>query len=809
MRLVYLSLAWVLGIYLGLQFDLPWNAISILIVISAIFTVLSYCKKALIWGGLSLVLLFGGILRFESVPSGDDLEAYRGFHELRGVVATAPDVREHSTSFRFEVKEISRVEGEWEDVSGTMLVYAPKFPALDESRDFPYYHYGDLIQMKGNLESPDSPEEGEEFDFREYLARQGIYSIMYSPTDVTLVDTGQKPKPMELIYGLRRNMSQSLEEALPEPQCSLTKAMLLGQRGSMSPEVKEDFSETGTSHLLAISGVHVSIVAGLALSAGVWIFGRRRPTYFLLALGVIWLYVILSGMSPSGVRAATMGSLWLYAGWIGRPRSAFTALAFAAAVMLAFDPRLLSNVGFQLSFSAMSGLIFLTPRFQNWGRRIFGNQEGEISSTLSFLITSFAVTMGAVLATLPLISYYFGMISLMSLPATFLTLPAVLGIIVSAALVGFVGIFAPAVASVLGWISWLFATYVIKVVELFAAIPFASVDVKVNAPAVWAYYAILIMVLWVTRKRGYLAQSVVKMRKQLSDIPKFASTIPTKWIVLPLIVVAILMWTAVVTASDNRLHVYVLDIGQGDSILLQKGNQQVIVDGGPSSGKMVDQLGDKLPFWDRNIELLVLTHPDADHITGLVEVLHRYDVEKVLTSGQETDSDIYREWRKLIDEKGIELIVAQAGQEIIMKDGIQLTVLHPQETPVEGATTDLNNNSVVLWLEYGNFSLLLTGDIGEEAEERLVDGNMRLKSTVLKVAHHGSNSSTTSEFLTGVDPLFAAISVGADNKFGHPTDEVIDRIEKVVVENGLYVTSEDGMIEFITNGEKLWVQTER
>lgn len=259
MRLVYLSLAWVLGIYLGLQFDLPWNAISILLAISAIFTVLFYRNKVLLWGGLCLVLLFGGILRFDSVPVGDDLQAYRGFYDIRGVVATAPDVREHSTSFRFEVNEINRAEGEWTDVSGSMLVYAPKFPKLDDSRDFPYYHYGDFIQVKGDLQSPDSPEEGEEFDFREYLARQGIYSIMYSPTDVTLVDTGQKSKPMELIHSLRRNMSQSLEEALPEPQCSLTKAMLLGQRGSMSPEIKEDFSKTGTSHLLAISGVHIPI----------------------------------------------------------------------------------------------------------------------------------------------------------------------------------------------------------------------------------------------------------------------------------------------------------------------------------------------------------------------------------------------------------------------------------------------------------------------------------------------------------------------------------------------------------------------
>ncbi|PIU54854.1 MAG: DNA internalization-related competence protein ComEC/Rec2, partial [Chloroflexi bacterium CG07_land_8_20_14_0_80_51_10] len=224
--------------------------------------------------------------------------------------------------------------------------------------------------MKGMLESP---KELEEFDFKEYLARQGIYSVVDRPTGITLVEAGQKPKPMELIYRLRDSMSQALDKALPEPQCSLAKAMLLGQRGSLSTEVREDFSRTGTSHLLAISGVHVSIVAGVVLSAGVWAFGRQRPTYFLLALAVIWLYTMLAGMRPSAIRAATMGSLWLYADWIGRPRSAFTALTFAAAIMLAFNPLLLWDVGFQLSFAAMAGLVFLTPIFQNWGKRIFGN----------------------------------------------------------------------------------------------------------------------------------------------------------------------------------------------------------------------------------------------------------------------------------------------------------------------------------------------------------------------------------------------------------------------------------------------------
>ncbi|MBT4511292.1 MAG: DNA internalization-related competence protein ComEC/Rec2 [Chloroflexi bacterium] len=663
--------------------------------------------------------------------------------------------------------------------------------------------------MKGELESPDLPEDGESFDFREYLARQGIYSTMYSPSEIALLDTGQKPKPMEWIYSLRRSMSQSLEEALPEPQCSIAKAMLLGQRGSIASEVKDDFSTAGTSHLLAISGVHVSIVAGLALSAGVWIFGRRRPTYFLLALAVIWLYVMLSGMSPSAVRAATMGSLWLYANWIGRPRSAFTALTFAAAVMLAFNPRLLSDVGFQLSFAAMTGLVFLTPLFQNWGRKVLGSHDGELSSTINFVITGFAVTLGAVFATLPLISYYFGMISLMSLPATFFTLPAVPGIIITSAMVGIVGVFASPVATILGWVSWLFTTYVLKTVELFASLPLASVDVKVDAPAVWTYYVILGTALWLPRNRERLSGGIFKMKPRLFSAPRLASGIPLKWIILPLAVIAILIWTAVITAPDNRLHVYVLDIGQGDSILLQKGNQQIIIDGGPNSGKMADQLGDKLPFWDRTIELLVLTHPDADHITGLIDILQRYKVQKVVTSGQEYDSDLYREWCKLVEEKGVERIIAVAGQEIVMQDGVHLTVIHPQDTLFEGETTDLNNNSVVIRLEYGKFSFLLTGDIGEEVEKCLLDEDVNLKSVALKVAHHGSNTSTTAEFLNEVGPLFATISVSADNRFGHPSNEVVDELEEAVGRDGLLVTSEDGAIEFITDGNRLWIETEK
>ncbi len=805
MRLVYLSLAWVLGIYLGTRFVFPWSIGLSLLGVFLLFTILFHRQKALLWGGLCLILLLGAILRSQLVPIGDELQRYRGSFELRGVVAADPDVREHATILRLEITEI-KLDGEWYPVEGTARVNAPRFPGWETARDFPFYRYGDLLQMRGNLESPRPPDEEGEFDFREFLARQGIHTIISRPSEIALVAVGQgSNKPMELIYRLRGSMSQSLAQALPEPQCSLAKEMLLGQRGSLSPEIRQHFSRTGTAHLLSISGVHVSIVAGIALSAGVWAFGRQRPTYLMLALLVVWLYTMLSGMLPPAIRAAIMGSLWLYADWIGRPRSAVTALIFAAALMLAFHPLLLGDIGFQLSFAAMGGLVFLTPIFQSWGKKVFGNQEGEVSPGTSFVIGSCAVSLGAILATLPLIAYYFGLISLVGLPATFLTLPAIPGIILSAAVVGIVGIFAPPVASILGWISWLFITYMLKVVELFAAIPFEAVDIEIGAPGVVAYYGIIIAALWLPRNWKRLIGGIFKVTDPLGEMPEIAKNLSLRWIIPPLAVVATLIWVAALTAPDDRLHIFVLDVGQGDSILIQRGDRQILVDGGPRAGKLMDHLGDKLPFWDRTIDLLVLTHHDADHITGLVEVLRRYNVEKVLTSGQEDESDIYREWRKLIEEGGVERIIARVDQQISMGEGVDLTVLHPSPAFLEEACSD--NASVVLRLTYGNFSLLLTGDIHREAEEYLLAQDVKFRATVLKVAHQGSNTSTTPQFLSEVEPTFAVISVGADNRFGHPADEVVDRLRQAVGEDRLFLTSEDGSIAFITDGVKLWVET--
>jgi competence protein ComEC len=212
-----------------------------------------------------------------------------------------------------------------------------------------------------------------------------------------------------------------------------------------------------------------------------------------------------------------------------------------------------------------------------------------------------------------------------------------------------------------------------------------------------------------------------------------------------------------------------------------------------------------MPFWDRTIELVILTHPHSDHITGLVEVLQRYKVKQVLYPDLDYESPLYEEWLGLIREGSIKSTLAQAGQEINLGDGAVIKVLNPQTPPLTGTESDIDNNGVVLRLSLDRVSFLLTADIEQAAEFELIKQRAELASTVLKVAHHGSDTSTTPQFLAVVDPKVAIISVG-ENRYGHPSDEVMKRLEPRLGSENIFRTDEQGTIEFITDGERLWVK---
>jgi competence protein ComEC len=288
----------------------------------------------------------------------------------------------------------------------------------------------------------------------------------------------------------------------------------------------------------------------------------------------------------------------------------------------------------------------------------------------------------------------------------------------------------------------------------------------------------------------------------LADRP--FNRLPTVWVLAGLSVATTLVWAAVLLHPGQRLEVIVLDIGQGDSLLIRTpAGHNLLIDGGPSGRLVTEALGDELPFWDRKLDMVVLTHPDNDHLTGLIRVLERYDVGQVMTGRQETDSDAFQAWRKLLDEEEVPVHTVAAGAWIDLGEGARLEVLGPPPGRFE-EESESNNASLILKLTWRQASFLFTGDAEAAAESALLADDADPRAVVLKVAHHGSAYSTSSSLLNAVRPVVAAISVGEDNRFGHPSEATLERLKGTLVLR----TDEQGEISFSTNGDRLWISTE-
>lgn len=269
--------------------------------------------------------------------------------------------------------------------------------------------------------------------------------------------------------------------------------------------------------------------------------------------------------------------------------------------------------------------------------------------------------------------------------------------------------------------------------------------------------------------------------------------------------ILILAWVWVfIEERQEFLEIDFYDVGQGDSIFIETpAKKQVLVDGGPDL-TILEKLGKELPFWNRYIDLVVLTHPEYDHMAGLIEVIKRYEIGGILTTGVVRDTAEYQEWEKIIKEENIPIYIAQAGEVINLGNDINLIVLHPFENLSGQEIKNSNNTSIVAQLVYKDFELLLTGDIEKKIEKELVEHPPAggLTSDILKIAHHGSKTSTTEDFIKAVNPLVAVIQAGKDNSYGHPHQSVLGTLSDIAT----FITGRDSDIEILTDGIKFQIK---
>ena len=774
MTLFYWSVAWLAGILAASKVALPLWLIAVGCVFS-ILPVLLYRDKNLLMG----LFFFLGMARyFLASPSFDQnhLAYYNDYPhkvEVIGVIARDPDKGDTHTRLTVAAQKLN-LGGHCIPVKGRFLVWVPVFSD---------YRYGDRIIASGLLVTPPR---WEDFSYRDYLARQGVFSIMRRAR-VRLLERGRGNPFWHTLYALRKKAQRVILQSIHEPEASLLSGILLGLERGIPADLMEDFRRTGTSHIIAISGFNIAVLVGFLNGLLGRLVGRRAWPFILIGVGA---YTLLVGADATVVRAAIMGGLYVLAGAVGRTTYALVSLGFAALFMSAFNPFVLWDVGFQLSFAATLGLIVFVP----WAEK---KLEGLLALYLpvslferafNLLNEAVVVTLAAQIATLPLIIYYFGNLSLIGPAANFLVIPAQPGVMLWGAVSLLGGLLWLPLGRILGWVAWLYAAYTIRCVELLARPEWASIKVQGwRGEFILAYY-LSVAGVWLAIAKWEEVRDFLRQRWRFSAL------------VSGLSLVAILIWAAALAQPDGRLHVVFCDVGEGDGIFIRTpGGHKLIIDGGPSPSRFLRCIGQRMPFWDNSIDLVILTHPDKDHLDGLVAVLERYKVEAVLEPGIESRLLSYKRWRELIEGNGITRYEGQRGMRMLLSDGVALCVLNPVDK--ESCESD-NNCSVVIRLVMGKASFLFTGDAEREAEERMLASGWELSSTVLKVAHHGSKGSTTPGFLKAVRPQVAVISVGADNRFGHPAREVLKHLEGIRVLR----TDRDGTVEIVSDGRVMWLK---
>ncbi len=797
MTLVVFVAAWLAGIALARHFPCPWQ-IPLLVGLAGLVGLVGWdgSRRARLFCAALLALALGGgrLLLAQPRLDAQSLAHYNdiGPLTLEGVVVAEPDERENVTLLRLRVERLTLADGRLVEVDGLALLRAPRYPL---------WAYGDRLRVTGPLETP--PADGD-FSYRDYLARQGIHSLL-PQARVVRVGSGEGNPLTAALLAFKRRAQVTIGRVLHEPAAALLTGILLGVESTIPADLQADFSATGTSHIVAISGFNITIISGIFAALARRLVGPRRAVW--VAIGGVAVYTVLVGASAAVVRAALMGSLYLWGRHLGRSTFAPTSLAVAAFLMTAVNPLTLWDMGFQLSFAATIGLVLYAEPLERGAVRLLERITApeRARQAVDWLAEALLVTLAAQITTLPLLLVAFRRLSLVTLLTNLLILPAQPAVMVLGGLATLAGLLWLPVGQLFGWLAWLFLTYTIEMVQLTARVPYAWVDLgAMQAWMAWAAYALLAALTgWgyqpVERRvalRARVAALWAELTARLSDrLLLSASAL--------LLVLAIVAWRAL---PDGRLHVTFLDVGQGEAVLIRTpSGRQVLVDGGPSPSRLLSQLGRRLPFWDHRLDLLVLSHPDDDVLAGMVPVLERYRVDGVIAPPVDCFSPLCVRWHELLAESGATQWRGEAGLQVTLDQGLLLTVLSPSPSALDTDSVDFNDRSLVLRLDYGQVCLLLTGDAGAAVEAELVAAGTWLECTVLKVAHHGDAASTTEAFLEAVGPRAAVIAVGADNPFRYPQRELLDRLDGLAV----YRTDEDGSIELVSDGSTYRLEGER
>ena len=730
-------------------------------------------KNLTAWIICPIIFFALGGLRFFAVDNlpPDDVSKFAGQAvQISGVVREEPQVKilpNGLTQVRFVVdaKTIKLKDAEKKICGGLILTCYP-----NDGEPLPAARIGDKIFFGGNLKLLTNYNNPGQIDGVTRMKADGItarLSANKQGISIEEVDGGPWIKFLRIVAAIREHYRESMASVMSREDAAAIFAMLFGGYAGLNPELVEDFQTTGIVHILSVSGSHMSM---LAMATAYLCLMLRLPKSLQFAIGffVIGTYAILSGLLPQVLRSATMGILIFLAKTLDAEAEGARLLTLTALAMLINQPLLLFDVSFQLSFTSTAGLMYLSEDLR---KSIRNDYVAKLIPHSSFLIPNWfaeaaSMTIAAQVASLPVVVWYFNRISLSSVLANAFVMPVLEIVIVGGLLGGIIAAVVPIVGKIFFTGEALIFGLGAEINRIFAKLPLSAVQVPTfGLAAGFFYYAALIL------------------RR-------------------PIILLPIIFLLAVNIFKSDDVEVSFVDVGQGDCAVVVTPNKKCLIfDTGGVREKMFDVGGRVVvPYLKHEnifaVEKIFLTHVHEDHAGGAGSVIKKFPVGEVITAGENKSE--YASTFGIAEEYLPPLRAGHAGEKFLI-DGVQVEILF---APSVGTGNEISN---VYRIRYGGVSFLITGDLVTEMEAQILREGVDVQSTVLKVGHHGSKTSSSEEFLRAVKPKCAVICVGYGNSFGHPRPEVLERLENLPTK--IYRTDRDGLIKFKTDGKTLSVET--
>lgn len=804
---LYFLIPYLLGIIAGKWVSLPVLSLWLTVLLCLVGSITTrHRRRYLCYGLLHLAVFAGGMLRLETAShSPIPTHFYNQPVSFSGTTTYQPE-RGETWDACYATGELQLLSDPTEAVSAKFLI---RFQQLVPLR------YGRQITLTGVLQQPQGRRNPGGFDYRAYLARQGIVGII-DAKGLLRIDEQGGFLPLRWIEALRIHTERVIDHIYTTPgtvepslHAQLLKGILLGKRSDLPTETLDIFRNSGTFHVLAVSGLHVGLVA-MFCYFGFSCFRLPQKVLCLLTIAAVLIYACLIGFRPSVFRASLMAILFLFATLIDRDADLFNLLAFAALVLLLLNPLQVWDVGFQLSFLAVAAIVYFVPKMENPLRRLWENEDdspsqGSVSvltrfkhTVVKWLVLSYLVTLAAQIGTTPLIAYHF----FRAYPLGLIVGPFAVGLVSLIVAVGMASVCVGFIYLPLAGLLALFNHAIISVfLGLIGIFGQTWGIVKLTPPTVGVFCLYIACFLGIAHWR-YVYRHW-----------KIASLIG-------LSVLTIYVWDTAFHEKGRLLEVVTLDVGQGDAAFVRfPDDRTMLVDGGiqrtyydDKTQRWVDyDVGKRVvePYLDfrgiRRLDMVVLTHPDVDHGGGLGYILENFEVGRALgISDLPLNSETHRRLHAIVNANNIPYSFPYAG-EIELTPTATLNLLHP----MDAASTNLldqdkNDDSLVIKLTYSEVDVLFTGDIGKKAETRLIASGQDLRSEILKVPHHGSRTSSSAAFIAAVEPRYAIFSLGQSSQYQFPHSDVVARYRaRGCVQ---LQTDEFGAITLRTDGKRCWIE---